>query len=155
MRAAILVVTCALSAEAFVNPSSSSRSLGTQLEAHKKTTNKSPKNALVSAALATSVLVAASNPLPSKAYIPSDYASDTVQEAVQALKDASGNADSTFKVYEDIAGIITEGKGVGGMVNYSKFPLCFALFSFAVHSGHTKAVTDLFSHSELSVFSSY
>jgi hypothetical protein len=43
-----------------------------------------------------------------------------VQAAVQELTSASGNIDQTFKAYENIAGIITEGKGVGGMVNYSK-----------------------------------
>jgi hypothetical protein len=57
----------------------------------------------------------------SHAYVPSDYASDTVQAAVQELTTASGNVDATFKAYENIAGIITEGKGVGGMVNYSKY----------------------------------
>lgn len=80
-------------------------------------------NALASTMLATSVLMGAAswNPSPAQAYVPSDYASDTVQEAVQSLKDSSGNAESTFKVYENIADIITEGKGVGGMVNYSEF----------------------------------
>ena len=58
---------------------------------------------------------------PANAYIPSDYASDTVQTAIQDLKSASGNSDETFKVYEGIAGIITEGKGVGGQINYSKY----------------------------------
>jgi hypothetical protein len=57
---------------------------------------------------------------PSYGYVPSDYASDTVQAAVQELMTASGNIEQTFKAYENIAGIITEGKGVGGMVNYSK-----------------------------------
>lgn len=52
------------------------------------------------------------------AYIPTDYASETVQTVINDLKSASGNCDETFKVYENIAGIITEGKGVGGMINY-------------------------------------
>jgi len=56
--------------------------------------------------------------LPANAYIPSDYASETVQTAIQDLKAASGKVDETFKVYESIAGIITEGKGVGGQINY-------------------------------------
>lgn len=82
-------------------------------------------NALASTMLATSVLMGAAswNPSPAQAYVPSDYASDTVQEAVQSLKDSSGNAESTFKVYENIADIITEGKGVGGMVNYKGIQL--------------------------------
>ena len=59
-------------------------------------------------------------PQAAYAYIPSDYASETVTTVIQDLKKASGNGDETFKVYENIAGIITEGKGVGGMVNFSK-----------------------------------
>jgi len=52
------------------------------------------------------------------AYIPSDYASETVQKTIQDLKSASGKNDETFNVYESIATIITEGKGVGGMINF-------------------------------------
>ena len=72
--------------------------------------------------LATASLVTAlaiNTPLtPANAYSPSDYASDTVQDVLTNLKAASGNVDQTFKVYEDINAIITEGKGVGGDVNY-------------------------------------
>ncbi len=73
---------------------------------------------MASAMLATSIMIATIH--PAQAYVPTDYASETVQETVQALKDSSGNIEETFKVYESIAGIITEGKGVGGMVNYSE-----------------------------------
>ena len=62
----------------------------------------------------------ATTTLPANAYIPSDYASETVQTAIKDLKAASGNAKQTFDVYEGIAAIITEGKGVGGQINYSK-----------------------------------
>ena len=55
---------------------------------------------------------------PAHAYNPSDYASETVQGAIESLKAASGNVDATFKVYESINEIITEGKGVGGDINY-------------------------------------
>ena len=79
----------------------------------------------ISTLLACSVAMSSVNPLPAQAYVSSDYASETVKAAVQSLKDASGNVDATFKAYENIAGIITEGKGVGGMVNYSKFPCSF------------------------------
>jgi len=69
--------------------------------------------------LAASLAVAvASTTLPANAYLPSDYASDTVQTAIKDLKAASGKADETFKVYEGIAAIITEGRGVGGQINY-------------------------------------
>jgi hypothetical protein len=70
--------------------------------------------------VATATTAITTTPQAAYAYIPSDYASDTVQTVIQDLKKASGNGDETFKVYESIAGIITEGKGVGGMVNFSK-----------------------------------
>jgi hypothetical protein len=69
---------------------------------------------------ASLAVVVASTTLPANAYLPSDYASDTVQTAIKDLKTASGKADETFKVYEGIAAIITEGRGVGGQINYSK-----------------------------------
>jgi hypothetical protein len=55
---------------------------------------------------------------PVSAYEPNDYASETVKTVIQSLKDASGNVDSTVKAYEEIAAIISEGKGVGGSINY-------------------------------------
>lgn len=104
---------------AFVTPGSHSDTsrLQTTLKAHRRP----HENLIASTVLASSLAIAASNPLAAQSYVPSDYASETVQEAVQALKAASGNIDGTFKAYETIAEIITEGKGVGGMVNYSKF----------------------------------
>jgi hypothetical protein len=92
----------------------------TTLQSHTSDKN----NLVASTILATSLAIAASNPLPAQAYIPTDYASETVQKAVQALNDASGNVDETFKAYEMVAGIITDGEGVGGMVNYSKCQPC-------------------------------
>lgn len=55
---------------------------------------------------------------PANAYDTSDYASETVQTSIADLKAAKGNAAETFKVYESIAAIITEGRGVGGQINY-------------------------------------
>jgi len=46
-----------------------------------------------------------------------DSASDTVSNAIQQLKDSSGDATKTFQAYENVAAIITEGAGVGGAVN--------------------------------------
>lgn len=59
-------------------------------------------------------------PSPALAYVPTDYASETVQTAIQTLKEASNNnnVDATVKAYENIAEIIIEGKGVGGQINY-------------------------------------
>lgn len=52
-----------------------------------------------------------------------DYASETVQTVLQGLKENSGNADGTVRVLEEIAAIITEGKGVGGEINYQGIQL--------------------------------
>jgi hypothetical protein len=71
--------------------------------------------------LVTAVLgLVLASPLAAPAYEASDYASETVTQAVKSLNDAQGNADSTFSAYENIAAIITEGKGVGGSINYSE-----------------------------------
>lgn len=72
--------------------------------------------------LATAALgfVLAGTPLAAPAYDSSDYASETVTQTVKSLNDAQGNADATFSAYEGIAAIITEGKGVGGSINYRK-----------------------------------
>lgn len=75
-----------------------------------------PNNLLASTALVT--LITLATPTLSTAYNPTDYASETVQDVLTALKSASGNVEQTFKVYEDINSIITEGKGVGGDINY-------------------------------------
>mmetsp|Transcript_21705 Transcript_21705/g.45660 ORF Transcript_21705/g.45660 Transcript_21705/m.45660 type:complete len:304 (-) Transcript_21705:231-1142(-) len=73
---------------------------------------------LASVSLAIAVATTALPVEPANAYIPSDYASETVQNVLQELKAAKGNIDETFRVYEGIAGIITEGNGVGGQINY-------------------------------------
>eukprot|EP00536_Pseudo-nitzschia_multiseries_P017503 jgi/Psemu1/264339/estExt_Genewise1Plus.C_15920001 len=79
--------------------------------------------AVIAATTATTTTAVAVFPEPAYAYIPSDYASETVQNVIQELKAASGNVDETFRVYENIAGIITEGKGVGGQINYQGIQL--------------------------------
>jgi hypothetical protein len=52
------------------------------------------------------------------AYTDTDYASETVQTTIKALKDAAGDPAATFKAYETLADIITEGSGLGGSVNF-------------------------------------
>jgi hypothetical protein len=52
------------------------------------------------------------------AYDTTDYASETIQNVLQRLKDNYGNVEGTVATYEDIVAIITEGKGVGGSINY-------------------------------------
>jgi hypothetical protein len=61
--------------------------------------------------------------LVANAYEESDYASETVTLVVQRLKDSTGNIDATFTTLEDIAKIITEGKGVGGQLTYDGIKL--------------------------------
>ena len=59
-----------------------------------------------------------SNPQIVNAYEESDYASETVTNVVSQLKSTAGDVDGTFKTLEDVAKIITEGKGVGGTLTY-------------------------------------
>lgn len=76
---------------------------------------------LLSLALVTTLTLStplATGTTAAYAYDNNDYASDTVQTAIQTLRDAAGNADRTFDAYENIAEIIVEGKGVGGSVDY-------------------------------------
>ena len=48
---------------------------------------------------------------------------DTVELVLQNLKDATGDTTKSFKVFETVNEIITEGKGVGGSLSYRKFCL--------------------------------
>mmetsp|Transcript_12197 Transcript_12197/g.17767 ORF Transcript_12197/g.17767 Transcript_12197/m.17767 type:complete len:267 (+) Transcript_12197:51-851(+) len=47
-----------------------------------------------------------------------DSDADTVATVVKSLKETPGDAAASFKVFESINDIITEGKGVGGNINY-------------------------------------
>lgn len=79
------------------------------------------QTALATTALIVTLVTATfSHPLPSVAYDPSDFASETVTQVVESLNSAAGDADKTFEAYENIATVITEGKGVGGSINYGK-----------------------------------
>jgi hypothetical protein len=73
---------------------------------------------LASAVLGLVLATTTALPLEAPAYEASDYASETVTQAVKALTDAQGNADNTFSAFEELEAIITEGKGVGGSINY-------------------------------------
>jgi hypothetical protein len=103
------------------------------LSAHKQQSNNLVASSILAASLAFAVVSA---PLPAaQAYDASDYATETVQTVVQTLKDASGNTEQTFKAFESIAAIITEGKGVGGMINYREYTVDDrgAAFCFETH----------------------
>lgn len=82
-------------------------------------TKGSVASGLIAIVLATLFTVTPLSPLqPANAYDASDYASDAVETVVKSLKDANGDENQIFRTYENIADIITEGKGVGGIVNY-------------------------------------
>eukprot|EP00568_Trieres_chinensis_P006173 CAMPEP_0183307690 /NCGR_PEP_ID=MMETSP0160_2-20130417/18729_1 /TAXON_ID=2839 ORGANISM="Odontella Sinensis, Strain Grunow 1884" /NCGR_SAMPLE_ID=MMETSP0160_2 /ASSEMBLY_ACC=CAM_ASM_000250 /LENGTH=283 /DNA_ID=CAMNT_0025471331 /DNA_START=53 /DNA_END=904 /DNA_ORIENTATION=+ len=74
------------------------------------------KRALATVLLGVSLTM---SPLSAPAYESADYASETVTDAVQNLNNAAGNVEQSFSAYEDIAAIITEGKGVGGSLSYT------------------------------------
>lgn len=86
------------------------------LESSRRKTNPGLPVIFSTAVLCSLLMVG--SPASSSAYEYTDYASDTVLAAVQSLMDAAGNSEQTFKSYENIADIITEGKGVGGTINY-------------------------------------
>ena len=58
---------------------------------------------------------------PVNAYEESDYASETVTNVVASLKSNAGDVDGTFATLEEVAKIITEGKGVGGSLSYGQY----------------------------------
>ena len=70
------------------------------------------------------------------AYEESDYASETVTTVVQQLKENAGDVDKTFGTLEEIAKIITEGKGVGGSLSYGELlHLCVCLLKCRAEVG--------------------
>lgn len=85
-----------------------------------KTRTNNFTNKLNAFALATTVFTLSSftaSPLIATSHA-SDFAGDTVTAMVQSIKDAEGNKDETLKVFEELAAVITEGKGLGGDVSY-------------------------------------
>jgi hypothetical protein len=75
-------------------------------------------SAVTTASLALALTTNPISPQPAHAYEESDYASETVTNVVAQLKSNEGDVDGTFKTLEDVAKIITEGKGVGGTLTY-------------------------------------
>lgn len=120
LRSTVLLLGL-IGASAFAPPLTSTRPNNVQaLKAHDNNNNKGFQNA-VSAAIVASTLSLTSLAPPAVAYEASDYASETVTGVLSALKTSGSNAADTFKVFEDIAAIITEGKGVGGSINYGEY----------------------------------
>lgn len=86
-------------------------------------TNKGKGRILSTMTAASLAIALATNPMvvqpePAFAYEESDYASETVTAVVSQLKSTAGDADGTFRTLEEVAKIITEGKGVGGSLTY-------------------------------------
>jgi hypothetical protein len=119
------------SSQAKSNLKTSFGSLSLNAHDRKQNTSTSNKNNtakqqpnLAAASLALTIAIASASPLVvnpaiSNAYEQTDYASETVTASVQSLKDAKGDTKATMSTFESIAEIITEGKGVGGNINYS------------------------------------
>lgn len=118
MRLFWLIVLFTLVSVSSFQPSLRSyrQSLCFELRAHK---NKALNNVVASTVVVTSMAVAPLVPT-ALAYEDSDYASETVTAVVSSLRDAGSNPSEVFKAYENIAAIITEGRGVGGSINYRK-----------------------------------
>jgi hypothetical protein len=118
-----LVLVALSGASAFtVSPqasSSRSASSAVQLKGHKGFQN-AVASTVIASTLAFTPLMA---PTSAVAYETNDYAGETVTAVVGDLKTAGSNAADVFKTYETIAGIITEGRGVGGSINYGEFSL--------------------------------
>lgn len=62
-------------------------------------------------------------PLEANAVTSKDNANETVLKVLQDLTNNSGNSEGTVRVFEDIAAIITEGRGVGGEINFQGIQL--------------------------------
>lgn len=91
-----------------------------RMMAHAPTT----KNGVASAATLASLIAISTltyYPSISQAAVDSVYSddsTDTVNNVVRQLKESTGDIDASFKVFESINEIITEGKGVGGSLSY-------------------------------------
>jgi hypothetical protein len=84
------------------------------------------RSTLAAAALCTVLATTAlpTAPAAAAAYDDSlDAASQTIEQVLTSLNEAAGDSDRTFAVYERINGIITEGAGVGGNINYKGIQL--------------------------------
>lgn len=86
---------------------------------HKKIVNDA-KKAFGALAIATALTLTTSPAPPAFA---DDFAGDTVTEMVKTIKTTAGDQEKTFAAFEELAAIITEGKGIGGDVSYGKFIL--------------------------------
>jgi hypothetical protein len=79
-----------------------------------------------------------------------DAASATIAAAIQNLMEAAGDKDKSFEALKNVADIITDGKGIGGSLSYSK---CRTRVSFVMFTRTTFPPTNqsiIYSHILLS-----
>eukprot|EP00586_Coscinodiscus_wailesii_P020156 CAMPEP_0172497010 /NCGR_PEP_ID=MMETSP1066-20121228/94748_1 /TAXON_ID=671091 /ORGANISM="Coscinodiscus wailesii, Strain CCMP2513" /LENGTH=268 /DNA_ID=CAMNT_0013269583 /DNA_START=144 /DNA_END=950 /DNA_ORIENTATION=- len=86
------------------------------LKAAVKTT-PAPKSILVNFALATALTLSPLVATP-QTVIAYDSADDTIAAIIKRLEVTAGKPQESLKAFEEVATIITEGKGVGGDVSY-------------------------------------
>ena len=92
--------------------------------------------AIASTQLLFSPLLSSSTTAFAYNYDESDkYASETVTNVVTKLQGSAGDVDATFNTLEEVAKIITEGKGVGGTLTYGKRVVIILIFDMCVPVG--------------------
>lgn len=79
--------------------------------------NKGLSSIFIPFFITSATLFSSSFDQKANAYEVTDYTSETVTSVLKSLQDSKGDKDATFRVYERIAAIITEGQGVGGSVD--------------------------------------
>lgn len=81
------------------------------------------KKGVTSLTFAAMIALSTAGVTPGVAQAYEDYTEmndiETVETVIKSLKESSGNAKASFKTFESISDIITEGKGVGGMISSS------------------------------------
>ena len=92
--------------------------------------------AIASTQLLFSPLLSSSTTAFAYNYDESDkYASETVTNVVTKLQGSAGDVDATFNTLEEVAKIITEGKGVGGTLTYGERVVIILIFDKCVPVG--------------------
>jgi len=103
-----------------IQSSQSNEEGGRKEKLQQKREKNSLKNVMASTLLVTSLMMNtlsfSGNAANAAVIIDSDV--DAVEKVMQDLKSAGNNPEKIFSVYENIAEIISEGKGIGGIVNY-------------------------------------
>ena len=83
------------------------------------------KKGVTSLTFAAMIALSTAGVTPGVAQAYEDYTEmndiETVETVIKSLKESSGNAKASFKTFESISDIITEGKGVGGMISSCKY----------------------------------